>query len=240
MGKVNLSARLMKVASFLPEGADFADIGSDHAYLPSYVCLRDKKAKAIAGEVNEGPYKSAIETVKTYELQNQIEVRLGDGLEVLKENEVKQIVIAGMGGALIKTILDEGKSKLANVQRIIAQPNVDARNVRKWFLDNHFNLSDEAILQENGHTYEILVADRNSVSIYKDNDLELEKELLFGPILKKHKSAAFWNKWKLEYDKLSNVIMQMKNANEPNMEKIKRFEQELAWMKEVLYDENPN
>jgi len=235
MSKLNLSDRLTKVASFLPEGANFADIGSDHAYLPSYVCLHDKTAKAIAGEVNEGPYLSAIETVKAFQLQGQVEVRLGDGLEIVKENEVKQIVIAGMGGSLIKSILDRGKSRLVNVQRIIAQPNVDARNVRTWFLENHYHLSDEVILEENGHTYEILVADKSSHSLY--NDDMLEKELLFGPILLKNKSVVFRNKWQLEHDKLSKIILQMKNASNPDFTKIQRFEQELAWMKEVLYDE---
>src|SRR5699024_6975282 len=106
--KNNFSNRLKTIASFLSTGTFFADIGTDHAYLPCYVCLNDKQARAIAGEVNEGPYQSACETVRSHHLTEQIEVRKGDGLHVLKQDPVDELVIAGMGGALITNILNNG------------------------------------------------------------------------------------------------------------------------------------
>ncbi|WP_337018450.1 tRNA (adenine(22)-N(1))-methyltransferase TrmK [Oceanobacillus massiliensis] len=236
INKLKLSDRLVQVASFLPKGAFFADIGSDHAYLPCYVCLQDATARAIAGEINEGPYNSAKTTIENYNLDEQVEVRLGDGLEILNKDETDQIVIAGMGGALIRSILEDGKSKLSSTKRIIAQPNVDARNVRKWFLDNGFRLTDETILKENGHIYEILVADRKiDNSPYSDSSRE--KQLLFGPLLLKYRSAVFMEKWQLEYEKLTRVVAQMRNANVPDTSKIKQYERELAWIEEVINDE---
>ncbi|WP_324609852.1 tRNA (adenine(22)-N(1))-methyltransferase [Oceanobacillus damuensis] len=236
MNKLKLSNRLLEVASYIPEGAYFADIGSDHAYLPCHVCLKDPTAKAIAGEINEGPFNSAQHTVDLYKLGQQIEVRLGNGLEVLKDKEVNHIVIAGMGGSLIKTILDEGKSKLSTVERIIAQPNVDARNVRRWFFENNFTLTKEVILEENDHIYEIIVAERNNGdSLYSDE--HFEKELLFGPLLLKQKTSVFLKKWKLEHEKLGRAIAQMNNATAPDNVKMERFKKELAWMEEVLKDE---
>lgn len=238
--KIKLSKRLRKTASYLPEGAVFADIGSDHAYLPCHVCLMDKSAKAIAGEINEGPFNSAVETVTQFGLTNAIEVRLGNGLQVLNEGEVQQIIIAGMGGSLIKTILDAGIQKLTQVDRIIAQPNIDARNVRKWFNQQNFTITGEAIIEENGHIYEIIAADKQaSDNPYKNG--QMDKQLLFGPFLLKDKSAVFYKKWNHEYIKLQRVINQMKCARVKDIEKIFQFEKELSWIEEVINDEgNPD
>src|SRR5690625_156672 len=233
---INLSKRLATVATFLPSGAFFADIGSDHAYLPCYVCKHDKQARAIAGEVNEGPYNSACETVKAYELNNQIEVRLCDGLHVIDNEQIKQVVIAGMGGSLIAKILEEGRQYLSNVERIIAQPNIGEINVRKWFLENRFLLKEETIVEENGHLYEILVADKGENDLAY-TDQELNKQLFFGPLLLQEKSSAFIKKWTLQKRKQQQSIAQIKLATVQDNEKIKQLEREFQWIEEVLLNE---
>lgn len=236
--KLKISARLKKVASFLPEGAFFADIGSDHAYLPCYVCLHDHSARAIAGEVREGPFHGAMKTVKRFRLEHAIEVRLGNGLNILKDDDsIRQIVIAGMGGKLITDILEKGKEKLSSVERIIVQPNVHAELLRKWLLNHEFTVIDEAILEENGHIYEIIVADRGIASSpYKKS--QLEKQLLFGPYLIQERSDAFYKKWREDLRKHVFVLEQMKQAAVKNDKKIAQYEQRIRWIQEVLEDES--
>lgn len=233
---MKLSERLKIVAEYLPKGARFADIGSDHAYLPCYVCLGDGTSTAIAGEVNQGPYNSAKNNVLRFGLEERIEVRLANGLEAIHDREeVEQVVIAGMGGALITMILERGKAKLQHVQRIIAQPNIDARQVRIWLHNEGFQLSAERILDEKGHIYEILVADRNSESPYKQE--MTKKQFLFGPFLMENKCRIFYQKWYHERKKLKAVIDQMKEAASPNHEKINTFLMELQWIEEELADD---
>src|SRR5699024_9053963 len=228
-----ISSRLEKIALFIPQGLKFADIGSDHAYLPCYVCLHDQSAHAIAGEVNEGPFQRAQETVARFDLSDRIEVRLGNGLEVLQDGEVNLIVIAGMGGSLIKTILDEGKDCISSVERIIAQPNIDECSVRHWFYSHGYTIVDEAMVEENGHIYEIIVADRKNVTKPLN-----EKQLLFGPYLLKQKSDLFYRKWQHERNKRKRTVEQIKNANVPDEIKIAAFTKEVAWIEEVLNDDN--
>src|SRR5699024_10738733 len=103
---LKLSERLKRIAYHIPLGSRFADIGSDHAYLCSHVCLQDPNAFAIAGEVREGPYAAAQKTIQKYQLEHSIQVRLGDGLEIIHETDhVDTVVIAGMGGKLMTEIL---------------------------------------------------------------------------------------------------------------------------------------
>ncbi|WP_082233811.1 tRNA (adenine(22)-N(1))-methyltransferase [Halobacillus massiliensis] len=232
MNGKQLSQRLKEVADFLIDPVFFADIGSDHAYLPCYVCLNKPTARAIAGELNEGPFLSARKEVEENQLEHVIEVRKGNGLEVI-DGRVNQVVIAGMGGPLIKDILEKGNGKLKDVTRIIAQPNIDARSVRKWFYENGYNLTAERIIEENGHIYEILVADRGEgPSPYNEDNLE--KEMWLGPYLMQEKNKAFFEKWNDEKKKKLMILEQIKQSKNAEEAKVKKFEEQIMWLKEEL------
>jgi len=226
---IKLSERLQMVAGFLKKGTYFADIGSDHAYLPCYVCLSDLEARAVAGELNQGPYDSACSTVKEYKLEQRISVRLGDGLSVLSPGEVEEVAIAGMGGALIASILEAGIDKLSGVHKIVAQPNVDARSTRNWLANHGYAIKNEAILKEKGHIYEIIAAEKIDVPIALT-----PKEALFGPLLLQNKTSVFVEKWVEEAEKLDRALLQMENATHKNEVKFLQFKRERTWIKEVL------
>lgn len=233
--EVKLSDRLKKIASFIQPGTHFADIGSDHAYLPCYVCLQDETIRAIAGEVRNGPFLRAKETVEHFQLEQRIDVRLGNGLEVIKqEDEVNTVVVAGMGGTLISNIIHEGREKLTSVNRLILQPNTNSYVVRKTFIENKFSLIEEIILEENHHIYEILVAEKNdTINVYNEKE-EFDKQLLFGPILMKERSKTFIKKWQNEREKLHTIIEQMEKASVRDEKKLAYFKRQLRWIEEVL------
>ncbi|WLD92105.1 tRNA (adenine(22)-N(1))-methyltransferase TrmK [Alkalihalobacillus sp. AL-G] len=204
---ISISKRLMKVADYIPTGGSMADIGSDHAYLPCYCVQNSIVTKAIAGEVNDGPYRSACTQVKNSELEGNIEVRLGDGLDVIASGEVSTVVIAGMGGQLIQNILEKGKNKLTGVQRLVLQPNVGARFVRSWLQENNWKLINEAILEEDDKIYEIVVAEPSDTVKPMD-----KAELLLGPFLINENNPAFKKKWKREMDNWERVLTQLERA----------------------------
>jgi tRNA (adenine22-N1)-methyltransferase len=234
MNVEKLSKRLSSVAFFIPEGAKLADIGSDHAYLPCHVVKAGKVPYAIAGEVVEGPYLSAKKQVETEGLTGRIDVRKGNGLEVIAPDEVDCITIAGMGGALITSILEEGKEKLDGVKRLVLQPNISAISIRLWLLENGWTLENESILEEDGKIYEILVAEKgDSKATYTEN---MEWELLFGPFLSKEKNEAFIQKWTLEKKNWQRILAQMAESKqtEENIEKTKDLEKKILMVKEVL------
>lgn len=68
-------------------------------------------------------------------------------------DQVSVITIAG-GGRLIATILQEGLGRLANVERLILQPNRED-DLRIWLQDHGFQIVAESILEEAGKFYEI-------------------------------------------------------------------------------------
>ncbi|WP_243386298.1 tRNA (adenine(22)-N(1))-methyltransferase [Bacillus kexueae] len=225
MNEIQLSKRLHAVANYIPKQAVLADIGSDHAYLPSYALLNGLCKRAIAGEVNEGPYQSARAQVKRLNLQESIDVRKGNGLSVLEENEATCVTIAGMGGTLIKTILDEGKDKLSSVERLILQPNIHAIEIRKWLFENEWVLIDEMILEEDGKIYEVLVAEKGNPNTAYEG-LSLETAMLMGPFLMKKKNDVYAKKWTHELRHWENVYDQLQQASDNESLKAKKEEVE--------------
>lgn len=228
---IKLSKRLKTICAQLLKHKKLADIGTDHAYLPCYAVLKGVVPYAIGTEVNAGPYQSAASFVKRLRLQKYIDIRLGDGLSVIEKGEAEQIVIAGMGGSLIVKILDNGKEKLHEVQRLILQPNVAADKVRRWLYENGWTIVDENILEEDGMVYEIVVAEPG-----KDDRVFTEKDFLFGPYLHEEKSAVFRKKWRNELNKLEKILHELRKAGESDKVQVKREEVErtICLIEEVL------
>ncbi|CAM3318373.1 MULTISPECIES: tRNA (adenine(22)-N(1))-methyltransferase [Saccharibacillus] len=245
---MKLSERLNKICGLIPPGSRLADIGSDHALLPTFAVREGRVPSAIAGEVNRGPYDAASKQVAEAGLQGQIEVRLGDGLAAIEAGEADVITIAGMGGALIVRILTEGKAKLAGVQRLILQPNVGEDLVRRWLLREGWLLTEEHILEEDGKIYEVLTGDR-SLSAEADNArlyapttvgeppvrLEADELLDLGPFLVREASPVFRRKWRSEIAKLEGVAASMgRSDSEDARGKKELLERRIQRLKEVL------
>jgi tRNA (adenine22-N1)-methyltransferase len=229
-----LSKRLETVVSYIPKQSKIADIGSDHAYLPCYAVNKGIASSAIAGEVVKGPYLSAKKQVEDAELTQEVEVRLGNGLEVISPGEVDCITIAGMGGALIASILEAGKAKLTNQPRLVLQPNVSARSIRTWLMDNEWDLIGEEILEEDDKVYEILVAEKGNPRRHYSG--ELEKELLLGPFLMKECNDAFLKKWNQELHQWKNILNNMEKAEKTDAleERKRELIQKIKMVEEVL------
>ena len=221
-----ISKRLELVASFVPQGAILLDVGSDHAYLPIELVERGKIESAIAGEVVEGPYQSAVKNVEAHGLKEKIQVRLANGLAAFEEaDQVSVITIAGMGGRLIARILEEGLDKLANVERLILQPNNREDDLRIWLQDNGFQIVAESILEEAGKFYEILVVEAGQMKLSA-------RDVRFGPFLSKEVSPVFVQKWQKEAAKLEFALGQIP---EKNLEERQVLVDKIQAIKEVLH-----
>lgn len=244
---LRLSKRLEMIANGVPEGSRLADIGSDHALLPVFLAQQQRITKAVAGEVNEGPFQAASKQIMAAGLEAVIDVRHGDGLEVVAAGEVDVVTIAGMGGALITEILEAGKEKLSGVSLLILQPNVGEYNVRSWLLKHDWILRDEQILEEDGQIYEILTAapsrlmSTSNAELYQTRKLpdgvQVERELLLklGPFLLEKPEQAWFRKWQWELGKLNMIVHRLARSTQPeSRNKENELQQEIERIKEVI------
>ena len=228
MKNEKLSQRLTQVGEFVPQDAILLDVGSDHAYLPIHLVKTGRINKAIAGEVVKGPYESAVANVQSAGLQDQISVRLANGLAAFEPTTdgVNTITIAGMGGHLIAEILEDGRDKLCQVSTMILQPNNGERHLRTWLQAHDFTISDEKILAENDKIYEIIVAHPG-----ESVDRLTEAELCFGPFLLQEKSTVFLEKWASELAANQEILSKIPASAQ---QKQAEFSAKIAKIKEVL------
>jgi tRNA (adenine22-N1)-methyltransferase len=231
MNHLDLSKRLAAVGEFVPKGAFLADIGSDHAYLPVALMLKGKIEFAVAGEVVKGPYDSAKKQVQKNGLKERIIVRLANGLDAIEAtDQITTITIAGMGGSLIRDILEAGtqNKRLTGNERLILQPNIGEQTLRIWLQENQYEIIAEQILEENKKIYEIIVAEKS-----KKMRMYNEKEIMFGPILLQEKTEIFKSKWQREMKQRKRIVNQLSKATN-QQERMEIIKQEIQWIEEAL------
>ena len=229
---IELGERLTKVANFVPKDSKVCDVGSDHAYLPVYLIQNYQLSCAIAGEVVEGPFLSAKQTVRDYRMEDRIEVRLGDGLQILsKEDEITAVTICGMGGELISRILEAGYSggHINGQERLILQPNVAEHFVREWLMNHSYQIVEETVVQDNHRLYEIIVAEPVGKRVEYT-----ELELKYGPILLKESTELSVAKWTRMNRKNKEILEQLQKSKTPQHEKVEQFEKAFNELQGVI------
>lgn len=153
-----LSPRLLSVAQLVPQGAQFADIGTDHAYLPVWLILRGQIEQAIAADLREGPLNRARQTAERFDVAEHISFRLCDGLSAIKPEEVDTIAIAGMGGETIAEILAAASWAGAGERRLLLQPMTAHAELRAWLSGHGFRVEREILTCEGKTIYSTFLA----------------------------------------------------------------------------------
>ena len=174
MNVPNISARLLAVAELTREGSFVADVGTDHAYLPIYLCAKGKIRGAVASDINRGPLDRAEINVKEYALEDKVALCLTNGLDGIDIYAPDDILICGMGGELIAEIINKAEwTKNKNI-RLILQPMTHAEKLRGFLLSSGYTIVDETLVRED-KIYQIICAE---YSAEKENYSEIE--LIFG------------------------------------------------------------
>ena len=143
-------------ASLVTAGYRLADVGTDHGYIPIVLVQEGRIPSALAMDVNQGPLKRAEEHIKEYQLDSYIHIRLSDGVQNLQPGEADSVLIAGMGGALVIKILQEGKEVLKTVKELILQPQSEISKVRKYLHKQGLVIIDEDMVEEDGKFYPMM------------------------------------------------------------------------------------
>lgn len=200
---MQLDSRLSAVAKLVRQGRAFADIGTDHAYLPVYLMENNIISKAIASDLRKGPLENARSAVSGHGFESQIELRLSDGLDNITAGEAEDIAVAGMGGLLIAGFIERTEWLKNSDIHLILQPMTHAEELRKALYDNGFAIDREVVAKDSDKLY-IIISAYYSGEKKKYNELDL----IVGTLTQNDDdlSREYLNKIYLKYDKKLNAL----------------------------------
>ena len=148
-----------KRINFIIENLDvvetLADIGTDHGYVPLLALERGLCKKAIACDINKEPLDKAKLNAILEGVDDELEFRLGGGFDPLNVGEANEVVIAGMGGNLIRDILEAGKEKVKECNSIILVPAQNPEVLREYLYTGGYEILKEDLCEDEGVYYEM-------------------------------------------------------------------------------------
>lgn len=221
-----ITPRLLNIISHV-RGGTAADIGTDHAYVPIELIQRGICTRVIASDVRQGPVDIARDNIRNHKVYDKIEVRMGSGLSVLKKGEVDDIIIAGMGGELIRDII-KSDYETAIKSQLILQPMNSQYELRHYLIENGFTIVSEDISVEGFKVYNLIIARAGQGAPF-----EYDGYYHLPPYLKGHKHyKALYDKKMREFNK---VIDGIKHSSSPDLDKLSLY---LKWREEIDFNKD--
>ncbi|MDU4045868.1 MAG: class I SAM-dependent methyltransferase [Peptoniphilus harei] len=198
---IKLSNRLKKIAELVDFGATVIDVGTDHGYVPNFLCEKKISRDIIATDISKNSLEKSIELTKKMGNEKFIRNILANG--IVKENR-DNIIIAGLGGIQIAEIILNSIEISKSAKKLILQPMQKTNILRRELNNMGFEIIDEEIIFEDERYFEIIIVKFNG----KKKSLD-ELDFYFSNILINKKDKvylAYLSERKFELEKILNKI----------------------------------
>lgn len=155
--RLRLKPRLAAVARQVRQGVIAADVGTDHGYLACFLAQEDICPMIYASDLNRAPLEQAARTVRECRLEGRVIPLLSDGVAALPLEEIDDVLVAGMGGDLILSIVSDIRLRDPG-KRLVLQPMTKAEVLRRGLYRLGFRLLEETAVRDGRFLYTVLTA----------------------------------------------------------------------------------
>lgn len=226
---MEISNRLITIANMIDNCQSIVDVGTDHGYIPIYLISNNKIEHAIASDINKGPIEKAKKNIHIYGLDKNIECRLGGGLTTIKEGEVKVAIIAGMGGNLIRDIIEERYEVFKSLEYAILQPVQNPEVLRKYIYEKGIKIIEEKIIKDDGIFYDILRVKHDSIPKNVDEIIYEVGEKVLSSSKEKRKEYIFF-----KIDEYEKIIAKMNLNSDSAFKRKDELQNKIMKLKELV------
>ncbi|MGI6603235.1 MAG: tRNA (adenine(22)-N(1))-methyltransferase [Saccharofermentanales bacterium] len=181
MTKRNLVTKLDRRLQYIINAVGYCrrviDIGTDHALLPLALAYQNKCEEIIAIDISSAACDRARKSILRAGAGNSIRLINSEGLKAVTVKATDIIVLAGLGGKEIISILSDALPLPGGVKLII-QAQSDLVLVRKFLQANNWMFLAEDVVEAKSYPYVIISVLTETVE-YKLSDIEVA----LGPLL---------------------------------------------------------
>jgi len=208
--------RLELIASLINKNEKVLDVGTDHGLVPFFLLSNKITNNIDASDIAEKPLEFAKKNLQKKGYLNDVNLILSDGLKEIDINKYDVIIIAGMGGKTISSIISQKNFN----GRYIIHSTTSIDQLRKTIEKNRITIINEIIIKE-GKIFNIIIETKPGETLLTDMDI------FMGPSLLK-KNYSYTNEY---YSFLLNRIV--KNSDKSNNKNF--MKKERVWLEETLW-----
>ena len=158
MKAVKLSARLRAISEFIDDGASVADIGTDHGLLPVYLAQTGLAGRIFASDISAASLDAAYRSASEYNVTDLITFIAAPGLDGISPAEVDTIIIAGLGGETILSMLTNASWTKDNGIKLILQPQSKVDLLCRFLYDHGYSILETKSVIDRSKKYTIIHA----------------------------------------------------------------------------------
>ncbi|MCR5716595.1 MAG: class I SAM-dependent methyltransferase [Lachnospiraceae bacterium] len=255
---MELSKRMEMLLALVPRHVCIADIGCDHGFVSMELVRRNICDHVIAADLREGPLSQARAHVEEAGLSARISLRISDGLSAIAQGEADGFLTAGMGGRLIRRIIEQDLAKVRAMQFMVLQPQSEIEQLRAFLRAQRFEIVCEEMVREDGKFYPAMLvrighmtqsgcapadpgtaSQSGSAQNIEMDPLPEETEDRFGPCLIRQHHPVLLEYLSWWEEKQQQILEALEKANGRQQERIDEVTHELLLIRtaRALMDE---
>lgn len=222
---MNNKKRLSAIVNLIEKNKKVIDIGTDHGLVPLYLAKNNISTDILATDISESSLNKLVEALDE-DTSKVIKTQVTDGFYGIKKEDNQVAIIAGMGANTIINIIENNKNFVKNLDYLILASNINNEKLRRYLIENSFEIIDDFLVYENKKYYDII-----KTKFGKQENYDLS-ELYFGKENIDKKSSLLEKKLSVEYKKNKKFLKDIKKYSK-DKEGIERIEERLKAIEEV-------
>ena len=150
-----LTPRLSAIAALAAGGKRITDVGTDHGQIPVWLALHARAEALTATDIRKAPLQNAMRTAREQGVSDRIRFVLCDGLDFDGAAGSDTVIIAGMGGETVISILARAEWTGAGAG-LILQPQTKTDELCVWLARKGYALTGALLVEDAGRLYVVL------------------------------------------------------------------------------------